>query len=1013
MKMTTTISRSVLARTVAASRLHNLASRTLAALLILFMGLTLAAPLHAQLTSNPSVQIADFNGDGIPDILVPSPSTGSFTLTFGAVPFGSFSAISKAVPYPANCTSPVAGGLAVGDLNGDGIADIALTCTHSPSEFLSFTTYILLGAGDGTFTVSATLVSGLRKLAVGDFNHDGKLDLVEVGVTGHTDGNFIYFFAGNGDGTFAAPVTTRTQAITYSSVLAVDLDNDGYPDLALGNFISQTTNTLDIYRNNQNGTFGSVGNVSTPTASVNVGAYPASNDTAILAGNFFGTGLPDLAVVDIGTTPGVFIIQNNSTDGLSFGTPAKTAVTGLTAALAASFTTSFSDLLVSNGTNLSVLANDATGKSSFAATYTGLTVASAATLFAAADANGDGHADIYTATLTTTGATLAVDLVSGTASATSTAFSLPAGQSPVSALWPGNLNFAGTTLTGTQTVGGLTPTLTWPTPAAIPYGTALSATQLDATATNASGVAVPGTFVYTPAAGTVLGVGTHTLSVTFTPTDLVTYTVATGTVTLLVNQATPTLTWTPAVGTITYGTPLGASQLNAVATGVAGAAVPGTFAYTPANGAVLGAGTQNLSVVFTPTDAVDYVVARGTAQITVTQAAPVITWATPAPIAYGTPLSATQLDATATGVTGAALAGTFSYTPASGSILNPGSQTLSTTFTPTDTVDYSVGSATVKITITDVTLNSFTPSSAPIASPDTTITITGSGLVSTTVVQVNGTAIATTLVNPTTLTAVIPAADFLVPGNLQITLKNPTTGSVSTALAFTVSAPTLSGSLTAPPTTAPGTQPTLNFTLPNAYPVDLTATLTISLQSSISSGVTDTQNVLFANGSNTFTFVIKAGTTTVPTIQLSAGTVAETITVTPTLFIGDVNVTPDGLAPATIDVPAQVPQTTTTTLTRSGSQLTVTVIGFSNTREIVSAAFHFVPSPGATLTQSDFSPAVNGIFSTWYAGEGSLTYGSSFTYTQVFDVSDTAANIGSVQVTLTNTVGTSTVETAQ
>jgi hypothetical protein len=75
------------------------------------------------------------------------------------------------------------------------------------------------------------------------------------------------------------------------------------------------------------------------------------------------------------------------------------------------------------------------------------------------------------------------------------------------------------------------PTLTWGTPAAIPQGTALSATQLNATAS------VPGTFVYTPPAGTVLAAGTHTLSTTFTPTDATRYTTASKTVTLEVTAS--------------------------------------------------------------------------------------------------------------------------------------------------------------------------------------------------------------------------------------------------------------------------------------------------------------------------------------------------------------------------------------------------------------------------------------------------------------------------------------------
>ena len=79
-------------------------------------------------------------------------------------------------------------------------------------------------------------------------------------------------------------------------------------------------------------------------------------------------------------------------------------------------------------------------------------------------------------------------------------------------------------------VGG-TPTLTWTTPAAIAYGTALSATQLNATDT------IPGTFVYSPASGTIPGVGTQTLRVNFTPADYTDFGPQTTTVSLLVNKA--------------------------------------------------------------------------------------------------------------------------------------------------------------------------------------------------------------------------------------------------------------------------------------------------------------------------------------------------------------------------------------------------------------------------------------------------------------------------------------------
>ena len=149
-----------------------------------------------------------------------------------------------------------------------------------------------------------------------------------------------------------------------------------------------------------------------------------------------------------------------------------------------------------------------------------------------------------------------------------------------------------------------TPTITWATPAAITYGTALSGTQLNATAS------VAGTFTYTPPAATVLNAGTQTLSASFTPTDTTHYNSASATVSLTVNKATPTVTWA-APAAITAGTALSATQLDATAS------VAGTFAYNPAPGAVLTAGTQTLSVTFTPTDSTNYVTATDSVSLTV------------------------------------------------------------------------------------------------------------------------------------------------------------------------------------------------------------------------------------------------------------------------------------------------------------------------------------------------------------------------------------------------------------
>src|SRR5213079_3178665 len=114
-------------------------------------------------------------------------------------------------------------------------------------------------------------------------------------------------------------------------------------------------------------------------------------------------------------------------------------------------------------------------------------------------------------------------------------------------------NYTTATATVTIDVAKATAAITWPAPAGITHGTALNATQLNATSP------VAGTFVYTPASGTVLNAGlAQTLSVTLTPTDTTNYTTATATVLINVAQATPAITWLAPAG-ITYGTALSAT----------------------------------------------------------------------------------------------------------------------------------------------------------------------------------------------------------------------------------------------------------------------------------------------------------------------------------------------------------------------------------------------------------------------------------------------------------------------
>jgi hypothetical protein len=285
--------------------------------------------------------------------------------------------------------------------------------------------------------------------------------------------------------------------------------------------------------------------------------------------------------------------------------------------------------------------------------------------------------------------------------------------------------------------------VTWATPAAISYGTTLSAT-LNAAAKSGSST-LPGEFAYTatPTGGaatavsatTILGAGNYSLVANFIPTDSTDYATATASVTQVVNKTTPTINWA-APSAISYGTALGTAELNATAVGsgsYVNSPLAGSFAYSPVSGTVLGAGSQTLTATFTPTDTANYKTATATVTLTVNKATPTVTWVAPAAIVFGTALSPTQLDATAS------VPGTFVYNPASGAIPAVGNDTLSVTFTPTDSVNYATVTATVPLTVNSPQnpapfLGSMTPAIADAGGAGFTITVNGAGFLASSTV---------------------------------------------------------------------------------------------------------------------------------------------------------------------------------------------------------------------------------------------------------------------------------------
>jgi len=171
-------------------------------------------------TSYPIV-IADFNGDEIPDLAVPLYGSNDIAILLGKGD-GTF-----ADPVMASVPGSVVGvdQIVVADFNGDGIPDLAVITNATNS-----TVDILVGNGDGTFTAETTNppISGTPfYFATGDFNGDGKTDLAVAENNGT-----IAILLGNGDGTFAASGSVNS-ASSGSPIAVADFSGDGKLDIAV------------------------------------------------------------------------------------------------------------------------------------------------------------------------------------------------------------------------------------------------------------------------------------------------------------------------------------------------------------------------------------------------------------------------------------------------------------------------------------------------------------------------------------------------------------------------------------------------------------------------------------------------------------------------------------------------------------------------------------------------------------------------------------------------------------
>jgi hypothetical protein len=222
-----------------------------------FIGTYYEFPRQAAIIT--SLTTADLTGTGIMEFV----AADSSSIYVGQI--GALNCQTYAVPAAAALPGPLH--VAVGDFNGDGKPDIVAAGCGSVTVFLN--------NGNGTFAAPQTYaVAGApTAVALGDFNGDGKRDIVTANANGT-----VSLLLNNGNGTFGVP---QNYAIggPANSVAVGDFNHDGSPDVVA------TGAEMDVLLNNGNGTLGAYEQVG-----------PAGS--SVVAGSFVSGGYSDLAEID-------------------------------------------------------------------------------------------------------------------------------------------------------------------------------------------------------------------------------------------------------------------------------------------------------------------------------------------------------------------------------------------------------------------------------------------------------------------------------------------------------------------------------------------------------------------------------------------------------------------------------------------------------------------------------------------------------------------------------------------